>query len=176
VRVASTSQSLCNCGSDSWYTFSNLLDPVRDGIDVCEIGAGDFDTDRTFDAGGQHIDPVPDGWYPDVGESRHANRSIQLVEQFIGRHTGAPLASGFDLTGRFEHLKGCGVGGGVGAPRLTEDSRYFRYSLDHTIRDLQKFRSGRGRQSGQRRGHVQNVALIQWGHEFAAQPVQGPYD
>jgi len=61
----------------------------------------------------------------------------------------------------------------VSAARLAEHALDFRHGADQPVGDLQDVGGLVDRQAGQGGGHVEQVAFIQRGHEFAARPAAG---
>ena len=91
-----------------------------------------------LDARGQHVDAVADGRHPDVGQARHLHDPVELLDQLVGRHAGAPLLARLELDGRLEHLQRRRVGGRVGATRLAEHALDLRHRLDEAVGLLQQ--------------------------------------
>ena len=156
------------------HAFGHLLDAQRNTIDCCQVAAADLDADRALDAGGQHVDAVADRRHPDVGQSRHLHRAVQLLDQLVRRHACSPLLAGFKLDGRLEHLQRRRIGGGFGAAGLAEHAFDLGDGLDHAVGQLQQLGRLLRRQPRQRRRHVQQVAFVEPGQEFAAQAHQRP--
>jgi hypothetical protein len=90
------------------------------------------------------------------------------------RHAGARTALRLELDGGLEHLQRRRVGGGLGAAGLAVDALHLGHGLDQAVGLLQQFGGLAGRQAGQRRRHVQQVAFVQRRHELAADVLQRP--
>ncbi len=78
-----------------------------------------------------------------------------------------------ELDRGLEHLERRRIRGALGAPRLAEDASDFRDGLDEPIGLLQELRSLAGRQAGQGRRHVEQIAFVERWHEFAADVRRG---
>ena len=145
-----------------------------DPVDHLQVVAGHLDPDGTLDAGGQHVNPVADGWNPDVGQARNLDGLVQLLDQTLGRHSWTPLVSGLELHRGLEHFQRCRIGCGLRAASLAEDALDLGNRLDHPVAQLQKLRRPLCRQARERRRHVQQIAFVQPGQELAPQPREGP--
>src|SRR3546814_12614599 len=87
---------------------------------------------------------------------------------------GAPLIARFEPDCRLEHLERCWIGRGLRAARLAEHALDLRHALDHAIRLLEQLGSLCCRQSRQRGRHIEQVALVHWRQELAAEPGERP--
>ena len=56
-----------------------------------KVRPGDFDADRSFDAGGKHIDARFDGHGPRIGQPRKLYQLIKLPTQLLAGHACAPF-------------------------------------------------------------------------------------
>ncbi len=95
---------------------------------------------------------------------------MRLLDQLVWRHARAPLAARLELDGGLEHLERRWIGGGIGASGFAEDARHLRHGLDQAVGLLQQLGRLAGRDAGQRRGHIQQIAFIERRHELAAEP------
>ena len=91
---------------------------------------------------------------------------IHFFDQFFPRHTRPPLLFILENDRCFHHRKRRRVGGGIGAARLAEYPLDLRKRHKNLVLYLQKIRRLRNRYARQRRGHIKNVALVQWRHKF----------
>ncbi len=107
-------------------------------------------------------------------QPRHLDRAVEFLDQLLGRHAGAPLLARLELDRGLEHLQRRRVGGGLGAAGLAEHALDFGHGLDHAVGLLQQLAGLLRRQAGQRRGHVEQVALVERRQELAAQAHQRP--
>ena len=84
------------------------------------------------------------------------------------------MVFGFELDGGLEHLHGCRVGRGFGAACLAIDTGHLGHGFDQTVGLLKQLGGLACGQAWQGRGHVEQVALVQLGHELTANVLQGP--
>ena len=154
VDVAPPGQTFRKHGRDTGDFFRDTLDLLRHAVYGGEIAARYLHTDWALDAGGEHVDAVADRRYPNVGKSRQLDGLIQLFDQFLGGHTGAPLIARFKLDGRFHHLHRRGVGCGFRPSDFAEDAGNFGHLLDEFVGLLQDLGCFAGGQPGQRGRHV----------------------
>ena len=157
------------------------LDPVQYPLDVfadtfndSQIGAGNLDAHRGIETGGLHIDAGLDRHQPGVVEAGYLHTRIQFRLQFLQCHPRAPLLARLKLDGGFDHGQGGGIGRRFRPPCLAEHPLDFRDGPNKPVRLLQQFTGladGNARQGGR---HVQQIALVQFRHEFRTQPSQRP--
>ena len=145
-----------------------MLDLAADAFDHLQVGARDLDAHGALDAGGQHVDTVANGRHPDIGVARDVQGSVELRGQLLNGQARPPLIRRFELDRRFGHFQRCRIGGRLSAAGLAEHVFDFRELLDQAIRLLQQFGRLAGGQAGQRRGHVEQCALVERRHELAA--------
>ena len=86
----------------------------------------------------------------------------------------APFAFGFEIDHGLDHLGRRGVGRGRGAPRLAEDRLHLREGFDDLVLGLEKLGRLCHGNARQGHGHVHQRALVEVGHELAAEPRCGP--
>ncbi len=172
VDVAPARKPLGQRAAHAAHVFHGLLYFASQPVDHGQVGARHFHTDRALDAGGQHVDAVAYGWYPDVGQAGHAHRAVEFFHQLVGRHSRAPFFAWAELYGGLEHFQRRRVGGGIGAAGFAVHTQYLGHRHDEAVGLLQQFgRLGR-REARQRRGHVEQIAFIQRWHEFTAHALQ----
>ena len=109
-------------------------------VDDLEICAGDLDSNRALDSGGEHVDTVAYRRNPDVSKTRDLYDLVELLDKLLRGHAGSPFAARLELNGRLKHLKRCGVGCGLGAADLAEHACHLGHSLDQAIGLLQQLR------------------------------------
>ncbi len=174
VDVSPAREPFGERGTNPRHGLGDCLDFPRGSVNVVEIGPRYLDPDRAFDPGGQHVDPVTDRRYPEVGEAGDFDGPVQLVDQPFLRHACAPLALWFEADRRLEHFERGGVGCRVGAACLAEHAFDFGHGLDEPVGLLEQHRGLGRRDSRQGRGHVEQIALIHLRHEFTASLADRP--
>ncbi|MNF91112.1 hypothetical protein D3C84_737050 [compost metagenome] len=138
------------------------------------MGAGDFHSDRTFDAGGKHVDTVANRRYPDIGQPWNPNHAIQFFHQFFLGHAWTPLLVWLELNGGFEHFQWCRVGGSFGTPRFAEHVLDFGHRLDQAVGLLQQLRSFLCRQPRESGRHIEQITFVQRREKLTAQARHWP--
>ena len=174
VYVAPAGQPLSQGAADAGHIFQCAFDLTRQSVNGRQIGTGHLDANRAFDARGQHVNAVADRGYPDVGQARHLDDGVQLIHQFVLCHAGSPLVARLELDGGLKHLHRSWVGSGFCTSRFAVHAGHLGHRLDQAVRLLQQLGSLASRQAGQCGRHVQQVALIQARHKFAAYVLQRP--
>ena len=174
VDVTPPGQAFGERGRDARHLFDHPLDIRGDAVDLLQIHSRHLDSNRALDAGGKHVDAVANGGNPDVRESGHPDRAIELLDQLVRSHAGPPLVLRLELDGGLEHLQRRRIGRGLRPAGLGEHARDFGYRLDQAIGLLQELRNLSRRDARQRRWHVQQVTLVQRRHEFTADPARRP--
>ncbi|MCY1291972.1 hypothetical protein D9M70_411790 [compost metagenome] len=174
VDVASASQAFGKGGGHARNRLGGLLDGLGRLVDFIKIRSGDLHANRAFDTCGQHVDPVANRRNPDVGQTRHPDHAIQLLDESFAGHPRAPLIPGLEAYRGLEHLQRCGVGGGLGSSSLAEDPVDLGNGPDQAVGLLQQLGGLLRGQAGQGRGHVEQVTFIQRRQELAAQAREGP--
>jgi hypothetical protein len=102
------------------------------------------------------------------------HRGVQVLDDVGNRLARPPQLGVLELDHGLEHVQSRRVRGGLGASRLPEHLLDFRDGSDHAVgllEQLARLGHGDSRKDG---GHVEEVALEQRRHEFAAQVVDGP--
>src|SRR3546814_8586429 len=94
-------------------------------------------------------------WSSDVCSSDLLHRAIEFLDQFGGRHAGAPLVSRLELNGRLEHLERRRIGCGFGATSLAKHAADLGHGFDEPIGLLEQRRCLGSRQARQGGGHVE---------------------
>ena len=169
VEIAATGQALGEGRGRARHVLDDGLDLLGKLFHLAQVLAEDLDADRRADAGGQHVQARLDRHRPGVGHTRELQRLVQLGDQFVGAHARPPLGRRLQVDDGLEHLDRCRVGGGVRTPGLAVDRAHLGEALDDLVLRLQHFRSLGDRHARQRGRHVQQRALVERGHELAAQ-------
>ena len=157
------------------HSADHLLHPRRHGRELPEVGAVHLHSDGRAYSGGQHVDAGADRLSPGIADARQAQCLVHLRPQRLQRHAGPPLARWPQVDERLEHLGRCRVGGGRGPAGLAEYGRDLGERPDDPVLRLQQL--GRLGDRQPRRGdrHEQQRALVQLGHELAAQLARRPH-
>ena len=174
VYIAPAGQPFCQRTGNPWNAFKHPFDLAGQSVNGCKVSASYLDAHRTFDARCQHVNAVANGRYPDVRQARHLDDAVQFIDQLVLRHAGAPLVFGLELNRGLEHLHGCRISRAFGTPCFAIDTGNFWNRFDQPVGLLQQLTGLAGRQTRQRRRHVQQVTLIKPGHELTTNVLQGP--
>ena len=156
-----------NGADDLFQALAHLLDRRR-------IGARDLDAERRLDAGRQHVDAVLDRHHPRVAQAGQFDDAVQLGDQISRGQARPPFRTRFQLNRCLDHAQRCRIGGGLRSPDLAEHPLYLGNGSNQLVGLLQDFRRLADSDGGKGRRHVQQIALVQIGHEFDAQAVQRP--
>jgi len=138
IHIPAAGQALRDRRAHPRHIPRDLGDAAGDAVDQGQIGPGDLDADGALDAGRQHVDAVADWRHPDVGQARNLNRAVELLDQLLRRHAGAPLVAWFELDRSLEHLQRRWIGGGFRPPRLAEHGGDLGNGADHPVCPLQQ--------------------------------------
>ena len=168
VDIAPAGQPLGERRTHARNGLGHGFDFLGDGVDLREARARYLDADRAFDARCQHVDTIADRRDPEIGEAGHPHAGVELVDQLLLGHTGPPLVPGLEPDRGLEHFERRGVGRGIGAAGLAEHAFDLGHGLDEPVGLLEQHPRFGGRNSGQRRGHVQQIAFVHRWHELAA--------
>ena len=173
IEVKAPCDAFCERRGRSGHLLDHGLDLARQALHLAQVLAEDLDPDGRADAGGKHVDAGLDGHGPGVGHARKLQCLVQLRDQLVDRHARAPLGLRLEVDDGFEHLGRCRVRGRVGAPGFAIDRYHLREALDDLVLRLHQLgRLGDGH-AGQRRGHVQQRAFVERGHELRAELAGG---
>ena len=145
---------------------------MAEALELVQIGAEHFDADRRADAGRQHVDARLDRHGPGVAHAGQAQRLVHLGLQRLDRHAGPPFAFGLEIDHRLDHLDRRRIGRGVGAAGLAEHRRHFGEGFDDAVLRLQQLGRLGDREAGQGDRHIEQRALVERRHEFAAEPAR----
>ena len=148
------------------------FDLARNAFDGLEIIARDLDPNGGAYPRRDHVHANLDRIAPGVDEAWHLQARIQILDDPVRRHPGPPGCFRLEANPGFDHGEGCRVGGGVGATGFPEDAVDLGHRGDDPVglaKDLPHL--GR-RHTGQGRRHVEELPLVQGGHEFRSQLAQ----
>ena len=154
-----------------------------DALQFGEVGSGDFDADRRFDARGQHVDPRLDRHRPGVVQAGELHRGVHRVGQFVHRAPAMrdglavlildvdrrPVLLVLQHDGCLDHVHRRGIGGGLGATNFAEDMVHFGKAFDDFVGLLKNLAGFGRRNSGKRGRHVEQVAFVKRRHELRAE-------
>ena len=140
------------------------LDLRADPIDHLGVGAEHQHAERAPHAGRQHFGARLDRHPPDVGHARKLQRGIQLAHQRVQVfHARLQVHDGL------EHREWGWVGRRVETSRFAEYALDLGESLDHLILPLKDVSRGGVAHTGNAGRHVEQGALVERRHEFAAE-------
>ena len=181
------------------------LDLFAQAVEGVEVIAHDLDAHRGLDPGGEHVDPGLDGHGPGVGEAGKGDGGVEfgcelvhgdgpllrpgqgqdcfqrpgplgpVAVKTLHRHP-APLVFRLEHDGGLQHGERRRIGGGLGAADLAEDPFDLGKAPDDAVGLLEEFLGLGDGDPGQGGGHVEEVALVERRHEFAAHVGGGPID
>ena len=174
VQITAAGGTFSEYGARARHALDHRRDLLSQFSDAGQIRAGDFNSQRRSDTCGKHVYAGADWIAPRVGEPWQTHLVIELVYQLLYRFSRGPLVTRLEQNGSFQHRKRCRIGRRIGASGLAEYALNFRQGADQAIRDLQNIGRLIYGQAGQGCWHIQQVAFIQWRHEFAAQFGQRP--
>ena len=164
------------------HCFYHRLDFGGDALQLRQIRPGDLDAHGRLDAGRQHVDARPDRHRPRVVEAGDLHRGVHRVRQFIRRPAAMgddfaavvldvdrrPFLLRFQHDGGFDHVERSRICGRLGAPSLAKNILHFGEPGDDSVSRLQDLPRFGGRNAGESRGHIQQIAFVKWRHEFGA--------
>src|SRR5262249_57891209 len=89
----------------TWHRLQRGLDLLTDTLDDLQVGAGYLHAHRALDPGRQHVDPVTDGLYPEIGETGDVQSRIHLADQLLLSHVARPFGRRLGFDAGLEHFR-----------------------------------------------------------------------
>ena len=154
VDIAPTGQSFRQGRTDTFNLFGRALDFLGDLVNCIEIITRHLDPDRAFDPGREHFDTVADRRYPEIGQSGNLDGFVELLDQLVRRHAGAPFLLRFEMDRCLEHGERRRIGRCIGPTSLAEHCFHFGHRFYQPIGLLKQFGGFGRRYSRQGIGHV----------------------
>ncbi len=146
------------------------LEVLSDALYGIQIGAEDLDAYGRANPGCQHVDAGFDGpLEPALGDPWQVEGMLHLLQQARPRHTLPPFGLRLHHDGGFDHAQRRGVGGRLRAADLPEDTLHFGEGADDSILYLEQPAGLGGGNARHSYRHVEDVALVEFGHELAPQ-------
>ena len=119
--------------SRAGHVLNHRFDLLADLLNGGQIRPRDFNADRGFNAGGQHVDAVFDRHHPGVGQAGNLDALVQFLFQFLDGHAFAPLLTRLELNGGFDHGQWRRIGGSFRPADFAEHPLHFRHRHDQFV-------------------------------------------
>ena len=168
IDIAAAGEAFGKRRAHTRHLLDRTLDLAGHAVNLLQARARHLHAHGTFDTRRQHVDAIANGWYPDVRQARNLHALIQLLDELVRGHAGTPLIARFELDCGLEHFQGRRIGRRFGPSGLTEYALHLGYRLDEAVGLLQQLRNLACSNAGERRGHIEQVALIERRQEFPA--------